>query len=209
MRDAENIRAVEQLDIDWMGFIFYPGSARYVFAESESLAAIQTCSKIKVGVFVNAEREEIIRHVATYRLDYVQLHGNESPEYCRLLQADGCHVMKAFSISNESDVLQTVQYTPVVDYFLFDTPPAPPLPGAKQTIYGGTGQRFDWSVLETYHGNTPFLLSGGIGPEHLADLAVFRHPQLAGIDVNSRFELSPAFKDTDKIKQFVYQVRNI
>ncbi|MDR2233211.1 MAG: phosphoribosylanthranilate isomerase [Tannerella sp.] len=207
MRNAENIRAVEQLDIDWMGFIFYPGSARYVPPTDESAAAIRSCSKVKVGVFVNASHDEIIRTFAAYRLDYVQLHGNESPDDCRHLQEAGCNVIKAISVSSESDILQTSKYESVVDYFLFDTPPAPPLPGTQQTVYGGTGQRFDWSVLKSYHGHTPFLLSGGIGLEHLADLAAFRHPQLAGFDVNSRFELSPALKDTGKLKQFVCEAR--
>jgi phosphoribosylanthranilate isomerase len=186
MRDGDNIRAVENLDIDWMGFIFYAGSPRYVSDEDEYFAAIQSCTKVKVGVFVNEQPEKILRKVAKYGLDYVQLHGNETPDCCRLLRDAGCAVIKAFSISSEMDLRQTAVYESFADFFLFDT---------KGNKRGGTGKRFDWSVLEAYRGNVPFLLSGGIDLEHVRDLQTFAHPLLAGVDLNSRFELSPALKD--------------
>jgi phosphoribosylanthranilate isomerase len=193
MRDGDNIRAVEKLDIDWMGFIFYPGSRRYVPDEDEFADAIQSCSKIKVGVFVNEEQEEIVRKTAKYRLDYVQLHGDESPDFCRRLKEGGYAVIKAISVSSEMDLRQTSAYESSVDYFLFDT---------KSDAYGGTGKRFDWSVLKAYRGDVPFLLSGGIGSEHMCDLQEFRHPLWVGMDLNSRFEVAPALKDVAVIERF-------
>jgi len=200
MRDGDNIRALEKTAIDWMGFIFYPPSPRYVSDEANRTEAIQSCTKVKVGVFVNEEQEEIVRKIAKYRLDYVQLHGDESPENCRQLQEAGCAIIKAFPISSESDFRSTSVYESYVDYFLFDT---------KDIGYGGTGRRFDWSVLKDYQGNIPFLLSGGIGAEHLTELSAFRHPLFVGIDLNSRFECAPSLKDVGKIEQFVNQLRHL
>jgi len=198
MRDGDNIRAVERLDINWMGFIFYPGSPRFVPDEAKYYTAIQSCRKVRVGVFVNEDRDEILRKVMKYRLDYVQLHGDESADFCRRLQEDGCAVIKAFAISSEKDLHQTADYEPFVTHFLFDT---------KGSKWGGTGRRFDWSVLDAYRGGVPFLLSGGIGPEHIEDLAAFHHPLMVGVDLNSRFELSPAIKDTAEIDAFVRRIK--
>jgi phosphoribosylanthranilate isomerase len=126
------------------------------------------------------------------------LHGDESPDFCRQLQHAGCTIIKAFSVSSKSDFGQTTAYESFVKYFLFDT---------KSSERGGTGKRFDWSILEEYIGYTPFVLSGGIGPEHLTDLQTFTHPLMAGVDLNSRFELSPALKDVGKIETFVNQYK--
>ena len=197
MREGDNIRALEKVDIDWMGFIFYPGSKRYVPDEDEFADAIRLYSKVKVGVFVNEKQEEIIYKIERYQLDYVQLHGDESPDFCCQLKERGYTVIKAISVSSESDLLQTATYEPFVDYFLFDT---------KGSKYGGTGKRFDWTVLEAYRENVPFLLSGGIGPEHVYELQDFRHPVMAGVDLNSRFEVSPALKDIAGIEKFIYQL---
>jgi len=201
MRDGDNIRALEKLDIDWMGFIFYAGSPRYVPDEDEWSDAIQSCTKVKVGVFVNEQPDKILRKVAKYGLDYVQLHGDETPDFCRRLRDAGCAVIKAISVLSENKGInplvmlqQTTVYEPFVEYFLFDT---------KSDKYGGTGKRFDWSVLEAYRGDVPFLLSGGIGLEQVNDLRTFAHPMMAGIDLNSRFEISPAFKDVEMIKKMV------
>ena len=199
MRDGDNIRSLEKVGIDWMGFIFYPASPRYVSEDDKWTEAIQSCTKVKVGVFVNAEPETIEKKVAKYRLDYVQLHGDESPDYCHRMRDTGCAVIKAFPVSSESDFRSTAAYESFVDYLLFDT---------KGVGYGGTGRRFNWSALNAYQGNTPFLLSGGIRAEHVNDLLALIHPLMAGIDLNSRFELSPALKDVNKIEQFVRQLRN-
>ena len=188
MREAENIRAVEQLGIDWMGFIFWPKSSRYV---SERPTYLPTRCR-RVGVFVDAPLADVLQKVQEYGLDIVQLHGNESPEYAMKLQ--GCSLIKAFNIAGPEDLVQTKAYEGIVDYFLFDT---------KGKSVGGNGEKFDWSVLEAYTGDTPFLLSGGIGPDDAERVRQFNHPRLAGIDLNSRFELSPGLKDITKLKHFL------
>lgn len=198
MREAENIRAVGRLDMDWMGFIFYPESPRYVPGEEAYTTAIDQCPKKKVGVFVNAGVEEILRKAALLHLDYVQLHGNESPGQCEALQAQGYSVIKAFSVATAADLERTAVYESHAGYFLFDT---------KCPGYGGSGQRFDWSALEAYQGNTPFLLSGGIRPESIRDVRRFRHPQMMGIDLNSGFEVAPAWKDAAALERFINELR--
>jgi phosphoribosylanthranilate isomerase len=191
MRDADNIRAVSELHIDWMGFIFWPPSSRYV---SEKPSFLPTRQK-RVGVFVDARIEEVKSKADEYALDLIQLHGSESPAFCERLKANSRQqLIKAFNIATQEDLEQTRSYEGLVDYFLFDT---------KAKMVGGNGTQFDWSVLSAYQGNTPFLLSGGIGPDDAEKVRNFHHPQLAGIDLNSRFELSPAFKDIEKLKQFI------
>ena len=191
MRDADNIRAVSELGIDWMGFIFWAPSSRYV---SEKPTFLPTRQK-RVGVFVDARIEEVKSKADEYALDLIQLHGSESPAFCERLKANSRQqLIKAFNIAIQKDLQQTSPYEGLVDYFLFDT---------KAKMVGGNGTQFDWSVLSAYQGNTPFLLSGGIGPDDAEKVRNFHHPQLAGIDLNSRFELSPALKDIEKLKQFI------
>ena len=193
MREAENIREAEALGIDWMGFIFWPKSSRYV---AERPTYLPTRCK-RVGVFVDEQIEQV-RHIAEdYALDIIQLHGNESPEYARTL--GGRTLIKAFNIATADDLAQTRPYEGIVDLFLFDT---------KGRTVGGNGEKFDWTVLEFYQGATPFLLSGGIGPDDAERIRAFRHPRCIGIDLNSRFEVSPAFKDIDRLRGFVKQIRS-
>lgn len=193
MREPENIRAVEQLDIQWMGFIFWPQSSRYV---KECPTYLPTRCK-RVGVFVDATIADIRTSVEEYGLDLIQLHGHESPAF---IQSIGNEIptIKAFSIATTADLTLTASYEGVVGYFLFDT---------KAKFVGGNGTKFDWSVLQAYHGTTPFLLSGGIGPDDVERIHQFHHPQLAGIDLNSRFETSPALKDITKLKHFIYELQ--
>ena len=194
MRDADNIRAVEALGIDWLGLIFAPKSSRYV---AERPAYLPTRCK-RVGVFVNASLEEVTEHIAAFGLDLVQLHGSESPAYIAdLRQATSVSVIKVFSIATADDLVQTQAYEGLVDYFLFDT---------KGQLAGGNGTQFDWSVLSEYRGNTPFLLSGGIGPDDAARVSAFDHPKCIGIDLNSRFETAPALKDITLLKSFLEQI---
>lgn len=201
MRDTENIREAEALGINLMGFIFWPKSSRYV---SERPSYLPTKCK-RVGVFVDATIDDIKQKIEGYRLDFVQLHGHESPDYIRALRVvDGFPVdtrlIKAFNIATVSDLAQTKPYDGLVDYYLFDT---------KGKIVGGNGTQFDWSVLTAYDGPTPFLLSGGIGPddaERLHALRVldgFPMEKCAGIDLNSRFEVAPALKDVDVLQKFL------
>ena len=188
MRDAENIREVEALGIDLMGFIFWPNSKRYVSKKPEDLPV--SCKR--VGVFVD-ESIDTVRHIADdYALDMIQLHGSESPEYAQKLHE--WKVIKAFNIATKEDLKATKPYEGIVDYFLFDT---------KGQSVGGNGEKFDWNVLDHYDGKTPFLLSGGIGPDDAKRVKKFNHPQCIGIDLNSRFEISPGLKDVKKLKRFI------
>ncbi len=196
MRDGDNIREVEQLSIDWMGFIFYPKSSRYV---SEVPAYLPTKCK-RVGVFVDASTDEIIKKIHDFSLDAIQLHGNESSEQISHLLSLTSHlsIIKAFNIATAEDLKSTASYTGLADYFLFDT---------KGQSVGGNGEKFDWSVLSNYEGDTPFLLSGGIGPDDAARVSSFRHPKCVGIDLNSKFESSPAFKDVTTLSRFLNEIK--
>ena len=192
MRETDNIRDVETLDIDMMGFIFWPKSSRYVSQRPDYLPKHVK----RVGVFVNEDPEQVKRLADDYDLDYIQLHGHESPEY--IFQLGGLHIIKAFNISTVEDLLQTQPYEGLVDYFLFD---------AKGKSVGGNGEKFNWDVLSAYQGSTPFLLSGGIGPDDATNAKAFHHPKCIGIDLNSCFELSPGLKDINKLKEFLKQVK--
>jgi len=196
MRDAENIREVEALGIDLMGFIFWPKSSRYV---SERPNYMPTKCK-RVGVFVDVSIDDIRQHVADYVLDIIQLHGSESPDYIRALRLDnGCApvIIKAFNIATKEDLEATKSYEGIVDYFLFDT---------KGPSVGGNGAKFDWTVLADYVGETPFLLSGGIGPDDAEHIHAIHHPRCIGIDLNSRFETVPAIKDVAALRRFLSQL---
>lgn len=194
MRDAENIKQAEQAGVDWMGFIFYPKSPRWVGAEEpEHLPA---CTR--VGVFVDMPMEEMLSHIQRWRLHAVQLHGKESPAVCQALRKRGLTVIKAFSVGKEGIPDNVQQYADHCDYFLFDT---------ACPCVGGSGKQFDWSVLADYSGPVPFLLSGGLNPQSVASIRAFAHPKFAGIDLNSGFEIAPALKDTEKVKCFIKQLK--
>ena len=194
MREAENIRVVEALGIDLMGFIFWPKSKRYVSEKPAYLP--QKCKR--VGVFVDEDIDQVKRIAEDYALDFIQLHGSESPAY--IFQLGGLHVIKAFNIATAEDLEHTKPYDGLVDYFLFDT---------KATLPGGSGQQFDWNVLEAYNGAMPFLLSGGIGPDDAERVKSYYHPKCAGIDLNSRFEIAPGLKDVNTMRSFIREIREI
>lgn len=192
MRDAANIKELEQLDIDWMGFIFYPGSPRYV---GRSLSYIP--SKVqKIGVFVDQDPQIVRERAAQNRLDAIQLHGSEPPWYCINLHEEGYKVIKSFGIDEDGFIplAQLDAYEGKCDYFLFDR---------KTKLHGGSGRKFIWSRLAKYQGDTPFLLSGGISPEDVEEIKSFVHPRFAGIDINSRFEIEPALKNIEMIREFI------
>ena len=194
MRDANNIRDVEALGIDWMGFIFYPPSKRNV---SELPAYLPQSAK-RVGVFVNESIENILKKVEMFQLDIVQLHGDESPEFCSQLAQHNIQIMKAFGIADSFPSEKIAEYEQSCHYFLFDT---------QTTAYGGSGRKFNWDILQNYQGNTPFLLSGGIGADDGQAIQKFSHPMFIGIDINSQFELSPANKDIQSIQQFIKSLK--
>lgn len=197
MREPDNIRAIEGLDLDWMGFIFYPQSKRYVSDDDVIIRSIRQSKKKKVGVFVNEETSEILEKAKLYHLDMLQLHGKESIAQCQILKDSQFQIIKAFSIETKEDLKNVSNYEDVVDNFLFDT---------KCEGHGGSGRHFDWSILHAYQGNIPFLLSGGISPDSISGLLQFQHPKMLGIDVNSGFEIAPALKDAGKIQEFIKQI---
>ena len=189
MRDRDNILQVAQLQPHYMGFIFYPASPRYV-GDDFMMPEIPPATK-RVGVFVNADTSFILQKVGVYQLDFVQLHGAESPDQCRELKNEGVGVIKVVSVDDETDFKITEKYAHLVDYFLFDT---------KGKLYGGNAQTFNWNVLSRYHQKVPFFLSGGITPDHIGKIRRLALPALEVIDVNSGVEVRPAFKDVNKIK---------
>lgn len=207
MRDPDNIRDVAQLGIDWMGFIFYAKSPRYAMGNGQwatgdgaSRPMGHSCpSPKRVGVFVNASFEEIQTATSRYRLDYIQLHGDETPDECYTLRKRGYALIKALPIAQAEDLRATAGYEGRVDYLLFDT---------RCTDYGGSGQTFDWSLLHAYQGETPFLLSGGLRLESAEAILRFHHPRLAGIDLNSGFETRPGMKDIARLRDFLQIIRN-
>lgn len=197
--DLNNLLEVLALSPDMLGFIFYKHSKRYIGGDTALMRVIASLKSIKkIGVFVNAEEDEIHATTDAYRLDAVQLHGNESPEFCKNISSN-TPVIKAFGICNAFNFEIVDAYKDVSSYFLFDT----------ATIqYGGSGETFDWSLLDQYNGNTPFLLSGGIDATHRAAIKSISHPAFAGIDVNSKFEISPGIKNTSNLKTFIHEIRN-
>ena len=203
MRDADNIRAVARLDIDLMGFIFYPQSPRFVQKMPSLDGVIPTSRSIaRVGVFVNEMPQAIAERVSSCSLNYVQLHGGESRsmiESLRRTLAPEIGIIKVLNIATADDLKKCAEYEEVVDGFLFDT---------KSDVLGGSGRQFDWSLLDAYHGSVPFLLSGGIGPDDVQRIRGFSHPRCMGIDVNSRFETEPGIKDVKKLKTFVEALRH-
>jgi len=196
MTEGENIRQVEALGIDFMGFIFFPKSPRCVKSVPSYLPA--TCQR--VGVFVNAELEDVCKAADEFSLDVIQLHGHESVAYCEQLRQlrPSLRLVKVFSFATEADILETDEYVAVSDLFLFDT---------KCPTAGGSGVSFNWRILDAYKGNVPFLLSGGIGPESVESLVAFSHPMLAGYDLNSKFELAPGLKDAALLKGFLDELK--
>ena len=223
MRDADNIREVSELDIDMMGFIFWKDSPRFVrmisshagiipdYSEERlkknSGKAVDDQHRIKrVGVFVDDMPQTIVTRIYNYELDNVQLHGEEScimiDNLRRTLEPDirtGVKIIKTISVSSAEDIEKTKEYEGCVDLFLFDT---------KCPTMGGSGDKFDWSVLSAYKGNVPFLLSGGIGMDDVDKIKSFQHPQFAGVDVNSCFETEPGVKDVEKLRLFVEKLRH-
>lgn len=194
MKFADNISEIASLQPDYMGFIFYEKSPR----NFENIIPSIDKSIQKVGVFVNASLEEIEEKVNQYELNLIQLHGDESPEFCQLLQQNKFKVIKAFGIDNQFNFSELEKYFNCCDYFLFDT---------KGTNYGGNGITFNWSVLENYHLDKQYFLSGGIGSENIEEVKSFLTSTSAknciAIDCNSKLEVSLGLKSTAKTKQLI------
>jgi phosphoribosylanthranilate isomerase len=196
MRDPGNIRQVAALHPDFMGFIFYKDSKRYVADSiSPALLAGLPASIQKIGVFVNESTEAIKEKVDIYGLDLVQLHGHETPRQCMELQKAGIKVIKAFSVDDAFSFESTLVYERYCDYFLFDT---------RGNNYGGNGTVFDWGILKGYIADKPYFLSGGLNLENLQSRELNElRPRPYAVDVNSGFELEPGLKRVAELKQLL------
>jgi phosphoribosylanthranilate isomerase len=199
MKNRENIRALLRLKPDFIGFIFYPKSPRYVDASiAHSLTERIPSDVKKVGVFVNSSIEEIMDKVISLRLDYVQLSGTESLSFVKKLHHANIPIIKGIHVDEEEDLKKAIDFSPFISKFLFDT---------KTDVYGGSGLKFDWNILQSYLGDVPFFLSGGIGLPEVDDLLNFHHPLLQGVDINSKFEIEPGIKNTELIHKFLNIIR--
>ncbi|MCK0126029.1 phosphoribosylanthranilate isomerase [Gelidibacter sp. F2691] len=206
MKYQENIAEVATLQPDYLGFIFYEKSSRYFNGTIPELPE----SIKKVGVFVNSSEKDILEKVAQHNLDLIQLHGEESPEYCKKLRSSlinrsrekkHIQIIKVFSIKDQFNFDELTPYESVCDYFLFDT---------KGQLPGGNGYTFNWDVLQDYPSTKPYFLSGGIGLEEIENINKFMQGEASqfchAIDVNSKFESEPGLKDYQKLKEFKNQI---
>ena len=191
MKFPENILEVSKLLPDYLGFIFYEKSKRYFNGQIPEIPK----SIKKIGVFVDETLSEIVIKIEKYSLDVVQLHGQESPEFCeKLYKNNQIEIIKVFSVDDNFDFEILKKYEQVCDYFLFDT---------KGKLHGGNGFAFDWKILKKYTSTKPFFLSGGIGLEEIEQLKLLNLPLFA-IDINSKFEIEPGLKDIDLLKKITF-----
>lgn len=193
LRTEENLKGVTD-SYAMVGLNFYMPSIRCVALDAEAYDILPATVK-RVGVFVNESQEEILNKVSIFGLDYVQLHGDESVDFGREISKHA-QVIKVFRISSAED-LQNIAVHDYAEYYLFDT---------YTEAFGGSGKKFDWNVLNNYTGDIPFLLSGGIGLEDTSRILSISHPMFRGVDINSKFESSPAIKDMNMIDRFIEEV---
>jgi len=192
MKSTQNREQIEQLPVDLLGYIFYAPSRRFVGEHPE--AGLFDSAKPKVGVFVDENAFEVMALAKNFGFEYVQLHGKENPKTCGMLKKQGLKIIKAFSVDETFDFTKTAPFEKVSNFFLFDT---------KTKLHGGSGQKFDWNLLNRYTGHTPFFLSGGITPEDITEIKKIDHPKLTGVDLNSGFEDEPGRKNSEKLKTFI------
>ncbi|WP_128548823.1 phosphoribosylanthranilate isomerase [Larkinella soli] len=201
MRDSDNIQELLAVSPDFMGFLFFDKSPRFV-GEDLDVDLLKSFPRHvkKVGVFVNASPDYILRNVKKYDLQYVQLHGSENPEFCRNLRNRGASIIKAFSVDASFNFSMINNYKPFCDFFLFD---------AKGDQFGGNGVTFDWSLMNRYDNEKPFFISGGIGVETVDELQKLSHLKLYGVDINSRVEVEPGLKDIRQIKAIIAKLKPV
>lgn len=195
---------VSEAGADFAGFIFYPPSPRYAFKHMPANEIKKLRNINKVGVFVNASVDDVLRTIDDCGLYLVQLHGNESPRYCEKI-SQYITVIKAFRVSAGDNISWKIKdYHEVADMYMFDT---------EGTGFGGTGKKFDWQMLKDTNISKPFFLSGGIAPEDAAAIQQFQQQSVASdlfaLDINSRFEVSPGVKDIDKVKRFISDTKSL
>ena len=198
--DKTNLDEILKLNPDYLGFIFFPASPRYMADKLDPEDLLIIPKKVKrVGVFVNADVYEIDGIYWKYNLDFVQLHGDESPSFCRQLNETGIKIIKAFRLDEDFDFDRLLDYVSYCDYFLFDT---------NTKDYGGSGLKFNWEILHRYKTGHPFFLSGGIGPYDARELKIINHAAYFGIDLNSRFETSPGMKNIGQLSYYFKKLKN-
>ncbi|GGH04587.1 phosphoribosylanthranilate isomerase [Mucilaginibacter phyllosphaerae] len=197
LKYRDNIKAVEALAPDYMGFICYAQSPRFIGGMADDELVNIPTDIIKVGVFVNEDADSISKMIYKYKFDAIQLHGSESPEFCDMYRHE-VQVIKAFGVDENFDFAQLEAYRNSADYFLFDT---------KTPVHGGSGVTFNWDILDQYKLHVPFFLSGGLSLDNLEEIKKITHPAFYGVDLNSKFELSPALKDTDKLTKAFNKVK--
>lgn len=200
MREPENIGQLAALGIDYIGFIFYPPSKRYVESIDQHTLNDLPQDLKRTGVFVNAGKEEILQRIFQFGLNALQLHGSESPELCTELKQTELEIIKAFGVDEDFDFGLLKAYEGKVDYFLFDT---------KTKQHGGSGLTFDWRLLDNYKLETPYFLSGGLDENNIFEALELNDHRFYGLDLNSRFEISPALKDIEKLKTAINKLKGI
>jgi phosphoribosylanthranilate isomerase len=201
LTDPLNVVEIARTKPDFMGFIFYAGSPRYVGAEPDPELFGNVPQGIKkVGVFFNEENHRILEISQRTELDIIQLHGSESPEKCSALKSSGLTIIKAFSLDHDFPFRSLIKYLPACDYFLFDTRGERP---------GGNGRKFEWEMLKEYSLDKPFFLSGGIGHEDAIIFKTIENRGFSAVDINSRFETSPGIKDIALVKRFIKDIKTI
>ena len=199
MKDPLNVLEVEKLLPDYLGFIFYPGSPRYVGEEPDiSLFENVRSGILKVGVFVNESPDKVTDIALKSGLDIIQLHGYESTEYCSKIRSEGLSIIKTFLVDNEIDFEMIKPYDKSCDYFLFDT---------KTEVFGGSGKKFRWECLKSYNLDKPFFLSGGLEPGDSEIIGDIKNRGFYAVDVNSRFETDPGIKNTSLLRTFIETVK--
>lgn len=200
MKYPANIREVAALSPDYMGFIFYPASKRFVeLKEAPQIVPLVHETIKKVGVFVDAGIDVIEETIWQFKLDLVQLHGTETPEYCQKVNQSGVKIIKAFGIDEHFDFRKLESYSAVCDFILFDT---------RTEQHGGSGIKFDWGMLEDLKLPKPLFLSGGIGPGDADNLIGIRGIDIFAVDINSRFETGTAMKNIEQLTKFFKEIRN-
>lgn len=198
MTDAANMQAVIAAGVDALGFIFHPRSPRHCHLSPAEVRAVPDRIRT-VCVTVDMPQRELEKLLDAYGFDTLQLHGSESPATCRMWRRRGLKVWKAVQAANPDALAALQPYEGCVDAFLLDTP---------TPAHGGSGRKFDWSLLDSYTPGVPFILSGGIAPTDWHLLNLLDHPRLAGVDLNSRFETSPGIKDPALLSGFITKIRN-
>lgn len=199
MRDVDNIMQIASFNPDYLGFIFYPASPRFV-GEDFKLPEDLPSTIQRVGVFVNETTEKIIEKAKNIGLDYIQLHGSEPLQQAVELKDYGIKVIKVFSVDDAFNFSVTKPYVPIVDYFLFDT---------KGKYFGGNAKAFNWEVLKNYDQEIPFFLSGGLSPENVSAVSSLKGMNLHALDLNSGIEETPGVKSTEKLKSLLTNLEHI